>query len=144
MGLFPLSPPVHSGVYQMNEKRLYPRYSCSEKVRFRCFTGDPDVINITVAPSFKGKGKVLDVSKGGMCIATNSRVSVNLPVKLDFKIRNKKYSLDATVVRTGKIENNPSILTRTFRLLKPGRKYFIAFQFEYLVEDIDSADLRQI
>jgi hypothetical protein len=144
MGLSPPSPPVHSGVYQMNEKRLYPRYSCSVNVRFRCFTGDPDVINVTVAPSFKGKGKVLDISKGGICIATNSRVSVNMPVKLEFKIRKNKYSLDAMVVRTGKIENNPSVLARAFRLLKPGRKYFVAFQFEYLIEDIDSAELHQL
>lgn len=125
----------------MSEKRLYPRYRYTAKTHFRFFEGDPDIINTSTARSRKGKGKILDISKGGMSIATNSLVSVNLPILLKFIINGKKYETEGTIVRTGQIEKNPSALARALSLFKSGRKFFIAVKFNTLINNLSETDL---
>jgi hypothetical protein len=125
----------------MSEKRLYPRYKYSAKAHFRFFEGDPDVIDAATAPSRKGNGRILDISKGGASVATNSLVSVNLPIILTFRLNGGKKTISGNIVRTGKIDMNPSALARAFSLLKSGRKYFIGVRFNEPLTDLDESSL---
>ncbi len=78
------------------------------KVHFDYFDGDPDTIDTTRDKSRSGKGHILDISRGGIFIATNNRVSVNMPVRVEFRTASRKLKLEGTVVRTGLMRNNPS------------------------------------
>lgn len=125
----------------MNEKRQYKRYSCTMKIRFSYFEGDPDTIDISSVPTHKGKGLVLDISRGGMMIATDSRVSVNMPLTLEFRTKSSTYNLSATIVRTGLLNNNPSVVARRFANAGVGKSAFIAIQFNPSLSELDENDL---
>jgi len=124
----------------MNEKRMYPRYACRMKVRFHFFEGDPDVVKINDATSTKGTGTVLDISRGGMFIATNNRVSVNIPISLRFRSRHEVFSVNGTIIRTGLLANNPSGTARKFGLLRAKKDFFIAVRFSQLLENFDESE----
>lgn len=124
----------------MNEKRMYPRYSCRMKVRFHFFEGDPDIVDIHDTPSTKGKGTVLDISRGGMFIATNNRVSVNIPISLQFRSRREVFSISGTIIRTGLLSNNPSGIARKFGILRSKKDFFIAVRFSQLLENFDESE----
>jgi hypothetical protein len=125
----------------MSEKRLYPRYRYTAKTHFRFFEGDPDIINTATASPVKGKGRILDISQSGLSIATNSLVSVNIPIVLSFRLNGKKLELTGSIVRTGKIDRNPSALARGLSLLNSGRKYFIAVKFNEPLNNLQENDL---
>jgi hypothetical protein len=125
----------------MNEKRLHPRYSCRMKVHFHFFEGDPDIVDIKDAPFKKGKGTILDISCGGMFIATNERVSVNIPISVTFRNRRTVLAVDGTIIRTGLLTNNPSGIARKFKLLRTKKDFFIAVRFSQLLENLDESDL---
>ena len=120
---------------------MYPRYSCRMKVRFHFFEGDPDIVDVHEASSTKGKGTVLDISRGGMFIATNNRVSVNIPISLQFRSRREVFSVNGTIIRTGLLSNNPSGTARKFGLLRSKKDYFIAIRFSQLLENFDASEI---
>src|SRR4030042_4374610 len=98
----------------MNEKRQYPRQACDFKVNFKYFEGDPNEIKIESAKFVSGKGIIMDISKGGVFIVSNSRVSVNMPISLAFSSKSNKYSINGSIVRTGLLKNNPSEIAQRF------------------------------
>ena len=48
----------------MPDQRKYPRYSCSIKTKFEYFTGNPDEVNMDTSVAEKGKGVIIDISRG--------------------------------------------------------------------------------
>lgn len=113
----------------MNEKRKFPRQSCKLQVNFEFYEGDPDELDIQSADAVKGKGIIMDISKGGAFIVSNSRVSINMPINLYFSSKNGKYELEGIIVRTGLIENNPSEVAQHYARKKVKGDAYIAVKF---------------
>jgi hypothetical protein len=128
----------------MSDKRLHPRFPCHMKVRFRYFEGDPDTIDLETAPSKTGKGVVLDISVGGVLIASNTRVNVNAPVMIEFRTKKEKLALSGMIVRTGLLKNNPSDLAQQYKGVVFGRDTFIAVHFNNELESLDEKDILAI
>jgi hypothetical protein len=125
----------------MEDKRRYTRHACNLKVDFEYYEGDPDEIKIQEAVPIKGKGMVLDISRGGVFIVSNSRVPVRLPIKLKFATKNRDYDLEGTIVRTGLVKNNPSEIARRIASLKVKGDSYIAVEFKNLIDEIRDSDL---
>ena len=120
----------------MNEKRQYPRKECNFKVNFTFFEGDPDELDTSTAKGISGKGTILDISKGGVFIISNSRVSINMPVKLVFSSKSEKFNLEGLIVRTGLLKNNPSEVAQKFADTKAKGDAYIAVKFDNPLEAI--------
>ena len=111
------------------------------KVRFRYYEGDPDTIDPESSDSKNCKGLILDISKGGLFIATDTRVSVNLPVTCEFRTKKERFNIPGTIVRTGLIENNPSEIARKYRDRGLTSDCYVAVQFRSDFESFDETDL---
>lgn len=120
----------------MNEKRQYPRTECNIKVSFTFFEGDPDELDTQTAKSATGKGIIMDISKGGVFIVSNSRVSVNMPINLNFSSKTKKINIDGFIVRTGLLKNNPSEVAQKFAGKKAKGDAYIAVKFNKPLDEI--------
>ena len=114
------------------------------KVRFSHYDGDPDVIDLRTAKPHKGKGLILDISRGGLFIATNARVSVSLPIEVEFKTRTQLFSLMGSVVRTGLIKNNPSDVVKKYQKMHINEDSYIAVQFTQPLDFLDEEDLQRL
>ena len=128
----------------MNEKRQYPRHSCHMKVRFSFYEGDPDEIDLRRAVPKKGSGVILDISRGGLFIATDAKVSVNLPVEVEFRSRIELFSLMGSIVRTGLIQNNPSDVVKKYSKMRIRYSSYMAVQFSQPLDFIDEEDLQRL
>lgn len=126
------------------EKRKYPRYSCSIDVNFDFFDGDPDEIDIETSIPEKGKGKIIDISSGGIFIISNSRVSPGLPIITRFEINKSEYSLKGKIVRTGLLQNNPTELAQKFSRYSAIGDAYIAVEFDSPLTNIDFAEIFRI
>lgn len=120
----------------MNEKRKYPRERCEITVKFKFFEGNPEEINIETSTPVKGKGVMLDISRGGTFIVSSSRVSIDIPIKVSFKTKKKKYDIDGQIVRTGLLQNNPSEIVQRFADVKVKGDAYIAVQFNVPLDEI--------
>ena len=120
----------------MNEKRQYPRKECNLKVNFTFYEGDPDELDTSTAKSTSGKGIIMDISKGGVFVISNSRVSINMPISIIFSSKTKKFNIDGFIVRTGLIENNPSEIAQRFSGKKVKGDAYIAIKFNDPLEAI--------
>ncbi|MGV7928799.1 MAG: PilZ domain-containing protein [Spirochaetota bacterium] len=127
----------------MSEKRVYKRHQCFEKIDFDYFEGDPDKINIDTAVPVKCKGHMLDLSRGGAFIVTDTRVAVNMPVRLRFQTKTAKYEVPGTIIRTGLLKNNPSEIAQKYAAVKVKEDAYIAIQFAELIEEIDETVLKK-
>lgn len=127
----------------MDEKRKYKRYHCKLKARFQYFDGDPDNIDIKTARSISCKGHILDMSCGGIFIATNDRLGINRPVLLSFKTNNKVYSENGLIVRVGLMKNNPSEILKKFENLVVKEDSYIAVQFDNPLNDFACDDVEE-
>jgi hypothetical protein len=133
-----------SGTTTMNEKRQYPRHSCHMKVRFSYYEGDPDTIDIRTAVPKKGKGLILDISRGGLFIASDVRVNINVPIEVEFKTKTSLFSMMGSIVRTGMIRNNPSESVKKYADMKLSEKSYIAVQFTKPLDFLDEEDLQRL
>ncbi len=120
----------------MDEKRQYPRYTCKIPVSFGFYEGNPDELNIESETPVKGKGIIMDISKSGAYIITNSRVNINMPIKLNFSSKGNKNSINGIIVRTGMIQNNPSEIAQRYAGQKIKGDAYIAVKFNLLLENI--------
>ena len=125
----------------MSEKRIFPRFSCQMKVRFRFHEGDPDIVNTETSPSRKGKGIVLDISRGGVFIATDTRVSINIPITMNFRTKRETFTITGTIVRTGRMKDNPSEVAMKYSHLRIRRDAYIAVQFIHPIENFDETEI---
>jgi hypothetical protein len=128
----------------MSDKRLHPRFPCHMKVRFRYFEGDPDTIDLETAPSKKGKGVVLDISLGGILIASNNRVNISAPIMIEFRTKKEKLALSGTIVRTGLMENNPSDIAQQYKGAGISGDTFIAVHFNTELDHLDENDVLSV
>ncbi len=121
----------------MEELRKYPRYNCNIAVDFEFHEGNPDDFDIGKSTPIKGKGTIMDWSKGGVMIVSKARVGVGLPINLSFKTKKKRNILTGVIVRTGLILNNPSEVAQRMKAEKVKGDAYIGVKFENLIEDID-------
>jgi hypothetical protein len=119
----------------MTEKRRFPRFPCKVKAKFNFYEGTPDEIDHEITVPGKGKGVICDISQGGALVVTSVRVAVGVPAMLNFKIKKNKHEVQASIVRTGLLKNNPTEVAQ--RMAK-----FASFGDSYLaVEFNDPIDL---
>ncbi len=114
----------------MNEKREFPRYACDLSVKFTFYEGNPDELKIETAKPVKGKGKIIDISRGGVFIVSNSRVNINLPINLIFSSGGQKNNINGIIVRTGLMDNNPSEIAQRYTGKKLKGDAYIAVKFD--------------
>jgi hypothetical protein len=126
----------------MQEKRKYPRFPCMLKVKFHYYDGDPDNPELYNTKPKKGKGRILDISRGGLFIASYSKTGINLPITIEFKTKKQIYSLTGIIVRTGLIKNNPAEVLKKFSDLQISEDAYLAIKFEETLNDLDSSDLQ--
>jgi len=124
----------------MTEKRQFERYGCNIRVEFDYFEGNPDEPDAVDALPVKGKGIMLDISKGGAFIVTSSRVSINMPMNIHFTANKQNRTVESMIVRTGLLKNNPADVVRKYSSLKIREDAYIAIKFKSLLED--AAELR--
>ncbi len=127
----------------MGEKRGYKRHQCFEKIDFDYFEGNPDEIDMSVTVPVKCKGHMLDLSRGGAFIVTDTRVAVNMPVMLRFRTKSAQYEVPGTIIRTGLLKNNPSEIAQKYAAVKVKEDAYIAIQFAELIEEIDETVLKK-
>jgi hypothetical protein len=120
----------------MNEKRKFQRYACNIPVKFSYYEGNPDELDLESAAAIKGKGVIMDISKSGTFIVSNSRVSIDMPINLVFSLDNKK-NIKGNIVRTGLIQNNPSEVAQRYAGKKVKGDAYIAVKFDILLENIN-------
>ena len=121
----------------MPDKRKYTRYACSIKTKFEYFTGDPDSIDLETSLARKGKGLIVDISRGGVFIAGNTRVTVGMPIILEFDLEKKKMRLTGKIVRTGMLVNNPSEVARKFSIFASKGDSYIAVEFSGPIDEFN-------
>jgi len=125
----------------MNEKRIHQRFPCNLKVDFDYFEGNPDDIDTETTVPIKGKGTILDLSKGGVFLVTNTRVGVALPIRLKFSTKKQPYSILGTIIRTGLVKNNPSEIVKKYASRDVKGDSYIAVEFDQLIENINTSEL---
>ncbi len=122
----------------MIEKRKYERYNCKIKCKFFYFDGNPDTIDPEVDEKLKGKGLIIDISQGGVCIVTDNKVNIDVPLILKFKLNGAKSEYNARVVRTGLLANNPSEVAQKYSGFASKWDSYIAVEFINPIEEIKS------
>jgi len=125
----------------MAEKRKFKRFQCHLKVDFDYFEGNPDEIDVETTVPVKAEGRMLDISKGGAFIVSNTRVAINMPVRLKFETKSRKHEIMAQIVRTGLLKNNPSEVAQKYSAVKVKEDAYIALQFDSPLEDISESEL---
>lgn len=125
----------------MDEKRRYQRLSCTIKLDFEYYDGDPDEIDTETTIPIKGKGVILDISIGGLFFVSNSRVGINVPVNLKFSTKRQSYNIRGTVIRTGLLKNNPSEVAMRFANTKAKGDSYIAVEFNTLIDGLSAGEI---
>ena len=120
-----------------SDKRKFERYPCNIKTKFDYFEGDPETVDIDLDVPEKGKGSIIDISKGGSFIISNNRITVGIPVIIYFEIKKKEYTVSGRVVRTGSLENNPSEVAVKFLPFLSKGNYYIAVEFSSPLDDLN-------
>lgn len=124
-----------------SDKRRYPRYACTIKSKFYYFVGNPDEIDINIDVPQKGKGIIIDISRGGVFITSNTRVPVGLPVILKFSFNKQKMDIRGNIVRTGLLKNNPTEIAKKFAIFSSKGDSYIAVEFNEPINDFNSSNL---
>ena len=125
----------------MTEKRKYPRYSCKIKVKFEYFTGDPENPSPTNSKGSKGKGTILDLSRGGSFVVSNERVNIGIPIKVKFSTSKNTHYVEGKIVRTGLLKNNPSEVARRFANNSAKGDSYIAIEFNESIDELNEDEL---
>ncbi len=124
----------------MQEKRRFPRFACLLKTRFSYALEIPD--SEDSQPRYKkSHGRILDISCGGVFIATNAKCGLNVPLTITFKTERRVYVCIGSIVRTGLLKNNPSDAARKYKGLKIRENGYIAVEFDTPLQDLEVHDL---
>lgn len=124
-----------------SDKRKFTRYACSVKTKFDYYVGNPDEIDINVSVPKKGKGVIIDISCGGVFIASDSRVPAGMPVVLFFTLDKKKMSVHGRIARTGLLQNNPSEVAKKFSMFSSKGDSYIAVEFNNPIDEFNCSKL---
>ena len=125
-----------------SDKRKYVRFACSIKSQFNYYVGNPDEIDINKDVPQKGKGIIIDISRGGVFITSNTRVPVGMPVILKFTFNKNKMNIQGNIVRTGLLKNNPSEVAKKFSMFSSKGDSYIAVEFAEPINELDSSNLK--
>ncbi|HOS41750.1 MAG TPA: PilZ domain-containing protein [Spirochaetota bacterium] len=125
----------------MSEKRKYRRYACDIKATFEFFEGDPDTVDVTITIPSNGAGRIIDISRGGVFIASNDRVSISNIIRVSFALKKEKRTAEGIIVRTGLLRNNPSEAALRFANRKVKEDSYIAVRFTDPLPDFTDKDL---
>ncbi len=125
----------------ISDKRKHERYSCSIKTKFEYFIGNPDDIDITTTVPMKGKGVIIDISCGGVFIASDTRVPAGMPIILNFTLDKKKMNVEGRIVRTGLLQNNPTEIAKKFSIFSSKGDSYIAVEFSNPIDEFNSSKL---
>ncbi len=125
----------------MHEKRQHPRFDCDIKTTFYFHEGDPSKIDIQKDKGTKSKGKILDISCGGIFIATNERVAASTPIKLKFKLKKQSIETTGKITRTGLIANNPAETVIRLKKHKIKEELYIAIEFDNKLKQLCEYDI---
>jgi len=125
-----------------SDKRKYKRYRCSIKTKFEYFVGNPDEIDIATSIPKKGKGVIIDISSGGVFIASDSRVPAGMPVILSFTLEKQKMNVRGRIARTGLLQNNPSEIAKKFSMFSSKGDSYIAVEFTDLIDEANFSKLK--
>jgi hypothetical protein len=125
----------------INDKRKYERYSCKIKTKFDYYEGDPETIDIYLDIPEKAKGTIIDISKGGVFILSNEKITVGIPAVIHFELNNIKYDILGKIIRTGSLENNPSDVAKKFLPFLSSGNYYIAVEFNEVFEQLNPETL---
>jgi hypothetical protein len=118
-----------------SEKRKYTRYDCSIKSKFFFHVGHPEELDISTDVPQKGKGTIVDISRGGVFLTSHNRVQVGMPIILKFSLNKQKMDIQGHILRTGLIENNPTEIAKKFlKHVSKGDSY-IAVEFNELMNE---------
>ncbi len=128
----------------MSDKRKYPRYSCNIKAEIEIYEQTPDDTDIDLTVPVKGKGFILDISKGGFFLISNERVSVKATIKAKYKIKKAVTNSSGKVVRTGLLVNNPSELAKKFSQFSSHGDSYIAVELHEPMCDLCEEDIKVI
>ncbi|PKL18670.1 MAG: hypothetical protein CVV49_04410 [Spirochaetae bacterium HGW-Spirochaetae-5] len=124
-----------------SDKRKFTRYASSIKTKFDYFVGNPDEIDINLTIPKKGKGVIIDISCGGVFIASDARVPAGMPVILNFTLNKQKITVQGQIVRTGLLQNNPSPAARKFSMFSSKGDSYIAVEFNTPIKEFNCSDL---
>jgi hypothetical protein len=125
----------------INDKRKYERYSCKIKTKFDYYKGDPETIDIYLDIPEKAKGTIIDISKGGVFILSNEKITVGVPLVIHFELNKVKFDILGKIVRTGSLENNPSDVAKKFLPFLSSGNYYIAVEFNEVFEQLNPETL---
>ena len=125
-----------------SDKRRYARYICSIKSKFYFYVGNPNEIDINKDVPQKGKGIIIDISRGGVFITSNTRVPVGMPVILKFSFNRQKMDIQGNIVRTGLLKNNPSEIAKKFSMFSSKGDSYIAVEFSEPIDEFNHSNLK--
>ena len=124
-----------------SDKRKFARYACSIKSQFDYYVGNPDEIDINNDVPEKGKGIIIDISRGGVFITSNTRVPVGMPVILKFAFNKQKMNINGNIVRTGLLKNNPSEVAKKFSMFSSKGDSYIAVEFNDPIDEFNQSNI---
>jgi len=124
-----------------SDKRKYTRYTCSIKTRFDYYIGNPDDIDIDTSVPKQGKGLIIDISCGGVLIASNTRVPAGMPIILSFTLNKQKMNVQGRIARTGLLQNNPTEIAKKFAIFSSKGDSYIAVEFTNPINEFDRSKL---
>ena len=124
-----------------SDKRKFTRYTCSIKTKFDYYVGNPDEIDISLTVPKKGKGVIIDISCGGVFIASNTRVPAGMPVILKFTLNKQKMSVQGRIARTGLLQNNPTEIAKKFAMFSSKGDSYIAVEFTEPIKEFKCSEL---
>lgn len=125
----------------MTEKRKYPRYSCKINAKLDYYPGNPDEVDPEISVPVSVNGLILDISVGGIFIITSELVSVNSPARVFFSTSNDEVSASGRIVRTGRLQDNPSEIARKYSVFSNKGENYIAIQFDEPLENFDETTI---
>jgi hypothetical protein len=125
-----------------SDKRKFMRYACSIKTRFDYYVGNPDEIDVSISVPQKGKGVIIDISCGGVFIASNTRVPAGMPVILNFTLDKEKISVQGRIARTGLLKNNPTEVAKKFSMFSSKGDSYIAVEFVHPIKEFNCSKLK--
>lgn len=124
-----------------NDKRKFDRHSCKIKTKFDYYEGDPETIDINIDIPGNAKGTILDISKGGLFILSNERITVGIPAVIHFELKKNKFGIPGRIIRTGSLKNNPSDVAKKFLPFLSSGNYYIAVEFNEVFEELNPETL---
>jgi hypothetical protein len=125
----------------MGDKRKHPRYACKIRADYEYYEGDPDSMDISTITPLKAKGFILDISRGGVFIVSDERVSIGMPIRVLFHTRKEQFNVMGKIVRTGLLKNNPSEVAQKFSKFSGKGDSYIAVEFDETIAEISEKDI---